>query len=290
MEHDAVIVRYGEVFLKGDWVRRKFTDKLDANIRRRLESCGLEHTLKRLRHGLIIKPGSREILDSLQCVFGVKVLSPCMPSPPDLRLIADRAVEYARPLLCGGVSFAVRAKRHPNFPVNSMQIEVEVGRRLQEEYGNPVDLSRPDVTIYAEVMEDSAYIGSERISGPGGLPYGTQGRVLSIIEDEQGLAASYVMMKRGCSLEAVATADMGDGARMLEVFTDGDFKIHYGSLDEAKSMISKGLYHAVVSTADIEDAPRVSGLFPDTPVFFPLHGYRGDETRKILSLIRENSG
>ena len=76
--------------------------------------------------------------------------------------------------------------------------------------GIRVDLSSPDVVIFIEVRGKTAYIIADRFPGPGGLPMGTQGRVVVLVDGENGAAAAWMMMKRGCR---VIAAGFGDGAK-----------------------------------------------------------------------------
>ena len=53
--------------------------------------------------------------------------------------------------------------------------------------------------IFVEVRDRNAYLFSSVLPGPGGMPLGSQGRVLSSVDSEIGLASTWLMMKRGCS-------------------------------------------------------------------------------------------
>ena len=64
----------------------------------------------------------------------------------------------------------------------------------------PGDLDEPDVEISVEVRERVAYLFSASLAGPGGMPLGTQGRVLCDLPSERGIASAWLMMKRGCSV------------------------------------------------------------------------------------------
>jgi len=61
-----------------------------------------------------------------------------------------------------------------------------------------VNLSSPEVEIFIEVRRDQSFIFSESFKGPGGLPMGTQGKIMGIFNDERSYIATWLMMKRGC--------------------------------------------------------------------------------------------
>ena len=55
-----------------------------------------------------------------------------------------------------------------------------------------------------EVRDNDAYIFHEKIQGPGGLPLGTQGKVVSLVSSGiDSPVATYLMMKRGCQVIAL---------------------------------------------------------------------------------------
>ena len=68
----------------------------------------------------------------------------------------------------------------------------------------PVDLTNPDLTIFVEIREGDTYIFHEKIKGPGGLPLGTQGKVVVLLSSGiDSPVAAYMMMKRGCEVVAL---------------------------------------------------------------------------------------
>jgi thiamine biosynthesis protein ThiI len=97
-------------------------------------------------------------------------------------------------------SFRVCARRaDKRFPFPSPDIEREIGRRIQQQTGWPVDLSRPDRKIYVEVLTDDAFFYFDKERGTGGLPVGTSGRVLCLLSGGiDSPVASWRMIRRGC--------------------------------------------------------------------------------------------
>jgi thiamine biosynthesis protein ThiI len=81
-----------------------------------------------------------------------------------------------------------------------MNLENRFGSKIKRK----VNLSKPDVTIFVEVKSSKAYVYSERMRGLGGLPYGVSGRVVSMISGGiDSPVASWLMMKRGCSVDFI---------------------------------------------------------------------------------------
>ncbi|MDI3484778.1 MAG: tRNA uracil 4-sulfurtransferase [Methanobacteriaceae archaeon] len=70
--------------------------------------------------------------------------------------------------------------------------------------GAPVNLTKPDIEIFLEVRGGETYIFHEMLSGPGGLPIGTSGKVVSLFSGGiDSAVATYLMMKRGCKIVAL---------------------------------------------------------------------------------------
>jgi thiamine biosynthesis protein ThiI len=135
----------------------------------------------------------------LSKMFGVAFAMPVVEVKANLDDIAKVGVRVARKTVGKGDSFAVRARRVGKHPFNSRQLEKRIGRDVLEGLDDVrVDLDHPDRTIYVEVRENVAYVGVERTQGPGGLPLGSQGKVVSLLSGSvESTVATWMMMKRG---------------------------------------------------------------------------------------------
>ncbi len=134
-------------------------------------------------------------------VFGVVSTSCVNTCAADLDAIASAALQIATPLLSKGKSFGIRARRTGEHRFSSKDIGVAVGRYIVEQLGAPVNLSQPDVQIFIDVRADRAYLYTDIVQGVGGLPLGTQGKVVALISGGiDSPVAAWLMMKRGCSI------------------------------------------------------------------------------------------
>jgi thiamine biosynthesis protein ThiI len=61
-----------------------------------------------------------------------------------------------------------------------------------------VDLDSPDHEIFVEVRNERGFIYESVVHGVGGLPLGSQGRVVSFLRDYDSIIATWLVMKRGC--------------------------------------------------------------------------------------------
>ncbi|HEU4684317.1 MAG TPA: tRNA uracil 4-sulfurtransferase ThiI, partial [Nitrospira sp.] len=180
--------------------------QLVENIRTSINDLGIrriERLRSRIRVVLPPQVGDQAIIDRLSRVFGIANFSladsvPLNLSQPDLSelmrgiasALRDRQFE----------TFRVTAKRaDKRLALTSMDVERVIGKSLCESTGKKVKLSDPDLTVYVELLSKDAYYAIEKHPGPGGMPVGVSGRVLSLISGGiDSPVAAYRMMKRGC--------------------------------------------------------------------------------------------
>jgi thiamine biosynthesis protein ThiI len=107
-------------------------------------------------------------------------------------------------ILDENTKFAIKCHRVGKHDFTSQEMAAHCGGVVRKIVLAPVDLTDPDLTIYVEVREDDTYIYHEKIKGPGGLPLGTQGKVVVLLSSGiDSPVATYLMMKRGCEVVAL---------------------------------------------------------------------------------------
>ena len=197
-----IIVRYGEIGIKSPKVRIRFEKRLISNIKTIIDA---EIRLTQGRIFLYPKNYS-QALESLGKIFGVVSFSPTVCTATDFDSIKETLKSYIKELIqqqlfSSEKPFAIRCRRVGEHEFTSQEMAAYCGAVVIEETNAPVDLSNPDFQIYVEVREDKTYIFHEKIPGLGGLPIGTQGRVLSLLSDGiDSPVATFLMMKRGCAV------------------------------------------------------------------------------------------
>ena len=198
---DAVMVRYGELFLKSEPVMKYYINTLTKNLTAAIEAEGMECAVEQHRGRIIIRgddPG--RIAQAASRVFGIVGVSRCILTPPDREIIEETAARLAEKKLSPGMSFAVRAKRSGMEGFSSQELGASTGARIFERCpGIRVDLTSPDYEVFAEARTFGGIVYDSQIPGPGGLPLGTQGKFLSLLS--AGLdspVATWMMMRRGC--------------------------------------------------------------------------------------------
>ena len=248
MDYDTVIVRYGEVWTKSELTRRKMESLLEKNIGRALG--GIEHSIRRWRGRIFVDtPSAVEAAQRISRVFGVVSVSPAVSVDKNLNAIADAAASLAKLRIKPGMTFALRAHRSDkSFPLKSPDIERRVGGRIKAETGATVNLSKPDVTIWVEIS-DKAYVYDSVIKGPGGLPYGSQGKVVALFSGGiDSPVAVWMVARRGARVDflffnpGLPEAE-AHAYRVYEFlrdhwFIEGDFYVYDGA-DVAWQILSR---------------------------------------------------
>ena len=205
MNYDLIIARYGEIGIKSPRVRSRFEKKLVKNIKATFE-CKVDRNQGRI---YIFPEDFDEGLDQLNYVFGVVSYSPAVSTHTSYEDIDETLTKYTESLIEDGVldentKFAIKCRRVGTHDFSSQEMAAHCGGVVRNVVQAPVDLSNPDLTIFVEVREDDTYIFHEKIKGPGGLPLGTQGKVVALISSGiDSPVAAYLMMKRGCEVIAL---------------------------------------------------------------------------------------
>jgi thiamine biosynthesis protein ThiI len=205
---ELVLVRYSEIFLKGN-NRSFFEQRLVDNARRAvagLPGARIERSHARL-YAWPGEGGLPKLVRALERLFGVASLSPARVVPRDLDAIRAAAVaemraEVAR--LGRNPTFKVESRRaDKRFPLGSMEVSREVGASIVGELGLPVDVHTPERTVGVEIGWEHAFVFVETVAGPGGLPVGVTGRVELLLSGGiDSPVAGWLLCKRGCTIGA----------------------------------------------------------------------------------------
>lgn len=205
MKHDLIIARYGELALKSDGVRKRFENRLANNIR-----ASIDAEVKVRQARIYISPKDfNDAIEKLERIFGIVSFSPAVTTKSTFEDIEESVSSYAEKLHDEGLldentKFAISCRRVGNHEFSSQEMAAFAGAVVVRKYSSPVDLTNPELTIYLEVRDNDTYIFHEKIPGPGGLPLGTQGKVVALVSSGiDSPVATYLMMKRGCQVIAL---------------------------------------------------------------------------------------
>ena len=201
---DIIIVRYDELALKSKKVRARFEQVVVKNIKAMLDADGCSYSdVSREMGRIFIHTDDASAVESAAKVFGVVSTSPAYTCEPTLESTAKLCAEVADGFIHEGESFGIRARRAGIHDFTSRDIGVACGDAVYNklEGKTSVDLTNPDREIFAEVRQKKAYVFTESVKGVGGLPLGTQGKMVVLISGGiDSPVAAWMMMKRGCDI------------------------------------------------------------------------------------------
>ncbi|KMK74529.1 tRNA uracil 4-sulfurtransferase ThiI [Alkalihalobacillus pseudalcaliphilus] len=209
MEYNHILIRYGELALKGK-NRTYFEKQLQQNMKYALKahpSAKVRRTFGRMiveLNGEAYEP----IIEKLQNVFGIHSMSLAVKVENDLEKMKVAALHLFQESRKEKAihTFKISARRaYKPFPISSQELNHHLGGYvLTNTEDLKVDVHHPDLDIRVEVRETATYITSGVFEGAGGLPVGTSGKVLLMLSGGiDSPVAGYLIQKRGAMLEAI---------------------------------------------------------------------------------------
>jgi thiamine biosynthesis protein ThiI len=202
MLNKLIIVRYGEIGVKSPKVRGRFERKLIENIKTIING----HVEIQQGRIFVYPQDFDDALKSLEKIVGIVSYSPAVSTKTGRDSIKELIRTYIKELLdkklfSGDDSFAIRCRRVGKHDFSSQEMAAFCGSVVYEITESKVDLTSPDFELFVEVREDKTYIFHQKITGLGGLPLGTQGKVIALVSGGiDSPVATFLMMKRGCSV------------------------------------------------------------------------------------------
>jgi thiamine biosynthesis protein ThiI len=215
---DTVLVRHADVGVKSGKVQAEMERRLRDNIEAIVRDRGIDAAVER-RWSRILLHADPESIDAAteaaSDAFGVQSVSPAAVVPAEQDAIVDALARTAKAHRESvGDTFAVRARRAGTtdaHPFTSEDLERAGGAAVFEELPDPeVDLNDPDTTFSVECRAEEAFVFTEQRPGPGGLPLGSQAKVVALVSGGiDSPVAAWEVMKRGAPIVPVYL-ELGD--------------------------------------------------------------------------------
>ena len=283
----VLLVRFGELALRSRFVRRQLRDRLVANIQDLFAAEGVECITEADEARVYVHANDLERARGiLGRVFGVVSFSPATEVHADLDSLRKVVLSEAARSLSPGQSFALRVRRVGTHSFTSQDLANELGDDIRRAHAEVrVNLRHPDVEIHIEVRRNRAFVFREIWPGPGGLPLGSQGRALAVVEDDAGLVAAWMGMKRGCRV-SVATSDRED---LVEPLRRWDVRLKVlglagnGKIDELVRMARAEAVFLGTRWGAFDPERRRSLV---VPIFEPVIAFGDDEIERMAARIR----
>ena len=197
----------GDVYLKSRRTQKRLIRRMLSNLDHAIRPAGYEGPTRRIgTHRFEITPPNpivEEVRSAALSVFGVSSVDTVRSLEFDnITNLAQTVGEITSEQVVGR-TFAARVKRRGTHEWNSMDLARLIGSALHDKSAG-VDLTNPDVEIRVTVLDQRAYLVVDHQRGAGGLPLGTQDRVLCLVSGGfDSVVAAWMLMSRGCPVDFV---------------------------------------------------------------------------------------
>ena len=199
---ELLLVRYGEIFLKGQ-NRPVFMRALVKRVKRAVQDLGATVYLNDSRIFVTDYSDQDEAIRKVTKVFGVHSVCPAIEMPKeDFEAVAAQAVAMMADLRG---TFKVTTRRSDKrYPLDSPAINGQIGHRVLVANKNlSVDVKNPDHVMNVEIR-DHAYLYVKVVPAVGGMPVGTNGRATLLLSGGiDSPVAGWMIAKRGVHINAV---------------------------------------------------------------------------------------
>lgn len=202
MMRSLLLVRYGEIFLKG--LNRPFF--LRSLVKRVKYAVNDLHGRVWLNDGRVFISDFDDLdecIERVTKVFGVHSVCPAVEMPKDdFEAICMKAIEMTEGL---HGTFKVAARRSDKrYFMDSPMINEELGYRILTAHPElTVDVHHPDHLVNVEIR-DMAYLYVKVIPAVGGMPVGTNGKATLLLSGGiDSPVAGWMIAKRGVQINAV---------------------------------------------------------------------------------------
>jgi len=239
----AFLIKYGEIGVKGK-NRYLFEDALINQIKYSLKNVTGEFETSKESGRIYVEAKNDfdydETIEALSHVFGIVGICPVLQiEDKGFEDLSAVIVEYMRSMYGDkNYTFKVHSRRaRKNYPKTSFEINCDIGEAILKTFPNSkVDVHKPDIYLNIEIR-NRINIFSEIVSGPGGMPIGTNGSAMLLLSGGiDSPVAGYMISKRGVQLQAVyfhappytserAKQKVVDLARLVSKYS-GPIKLH----------------------------------------------------------------
>jgi thiamine biosynthesis protein ThiI len=283
-----LMVRYGEIALKSPAVRRRFERALGNNIAARFAESGRECRIEHERGRIFLWSNDADFAGKvLSRTFGVVSYSEVVESTSSREDIFRTAIALSKPFFRKSVRFCIRARRNGQHEYSSMELARDAGSAVfvaNETLEPKVDLTNPELEIFVDVRQNKSYIYTGSVQCTGGMPLGTQGRMLGIVNNKNDIAACWLIMKRGCRVTVLT--DDEELAQPLRRW-DPNLKLLSLSGWDISSLARNRRADGLCLGWGVEEfdnqSPTMAGI--NIPLFYPLIGMSQAEIDGLMARI-----
>ena len=178
---NSILVRYGELFLKGK-NKKYFENTLLQNIKDSLSeiSCNVYKISGRIIVNKFNPDSETAIISKLTKVFGIHSISPAVC----FKTSVEGIKAYVKSIPVTQKTFRVTVNRaDKTFPIKSIDFEKELGGDVLSVNPNlKVNLHQPELHISIDIRENGeTFAYFQTIKGSGGMPSSTSGKAMLLL-------------------------------------------------------------------------------------------------------------
>ena len=199
-----IYIKYAELTLKGK-NRKHFVSVLASNVKRALKSFSSIIIEKKFDCMILTNLDNHidEVIHILQFIPGIYYISIATQISNDINIIKDYCLFLAKDKYFENATFRITCHRHnKNYFLNSNEIISIVAGEILQNTKYQVNLKNFSLNINIEIKDSCAIIFTNKIKGLGGLPVGSNGKVLVLLSGGiDSPVASKLLMNRGLSVD-----------------------------------------------------------------------------------------
>ncbi|MBO5565583.1 MAG: tRNA 4-thiouridine(8) synthase ThiI [Lachnospiraceae bacterium] len=211
MQYQSFLIKYAEIGIKGK-NRHLFEEALERQMKIALKRCEGQFKVYRTSGRVFVDAleeyDYEEVLEALSHIFGITGICPMRRMdvlPPDE--VRDAVVAFIKEEYPEGKhTFKMHARRQDKlYPLDSLELNAMLGEAvLEADERFTVDVHDPEILMTVEIREESIYLYSHILPGPGGLPVGSGGKAMLCLSGGiDSPVAGWMIAKRGIKLDAV---------------------------------------------------------------------------------------
>lgn len=193
---EGFLLAFGELFLKSEGVRKNLKEKLVKNLSFFFKKEKLDFKIYSFRERIFVETGnSNKCRDILRRTFGIVWFGKAFfLENARLNDLSSFIKENYHQWIKKGETFALEVRKDPAIGLKREDIIAKIAVNIERK----VNLTKPQRKIFIEGRKKGWFVYFKKEKGPGGLPVGSQGKVLALISGGiDSPVASYLMMKRG---------------------------------------------------------------------------------------------
>ncbi|MGZ9585038.1 tRNA uracil 4-sulfurtransferase ThiI [Paenibacillus marinisediminis] len=263
MEYDMILLRFGEITIKGR-NRNRFEKAAYQHVKAVLKPYAKAEIIREYGRLYVKLNGEpyQEMINLLRHVFGIVSVSPVKQAPSEMEAILETAMQLVQEYdPQPGTTFKVTARRAwKKFPHSSQEMNHLVGAPVLRQFSQlTVKVKDPQLNLRVEIREDSTYLYHEVIPAAGGFPLASNGKGMLLLSGGiDSPVAGYQALRKGLDVEAIhfhsypftserAQQKVMDLAQILANYS-GRMRVHMVSFTEIQTRLHQAGHENVLIT------------------------------------------